>query len=445
MNRRTKSLLVAAGIAAVALLLPGSVRAHAEASAPAFLGAWPSPDSPYAIAVNPQGDVWVAYADTPRLARYDTAGHQQLTVPLDPSDHPLGIATDAAGNAYVTDDSNSTVLEYSRTGSLVSTWSNVVDSPGGIALDSSGNVFVTDGAADLIRKFTSGGAGSGTVSASTQIAPGGLATDTAGNIYVTDTEGDNILKLSPSGGTIGTFGTGFGSGDGQFDIAAYDAVGPGGNVFATDENNHRIQEFGPTGTFLNAWGTGGGGDGQFTNPLGIAVDVAGNVYVADEGNARIEKFFTGLDPCTNLFAPHLGACQAARTACMAKLVPQDEASCLNAAEVQYDAFRGQRAVDGATASAKPAEASTNGRIVVKVRLTAAGAPAAGKKVRLAFSLLRGRLGSLHATPASAVTSSAGSAAFTLTTTAPGAGTYRVGVVDVTDGKTFANLTTVRFG
>lgn len=45
---------------------------------------------------------------------------------------------------------------------------------------------------------------------------------------------------------------------------------------------------------------------------------------------------------------------------------------------------------------------------------------------LTFSSLRGRLGSLHATPASAVT-------------------YRVGVVDVTDGKTFANLTTVRFG
>src|SRR5438067_1937890 len=83
---------------------------------------------------------------------------------------------------------------------------------------------------------------------------------------------------SPAGPQVGASGTGFGTGNGQFDLPAYDALDSGGNLFVTDENNHRVQEFTQPGPFLNAWGTGT----EFTSALGISVDVAGNVYVADE-------------------------------------------------------------------------------------------------------------------------------------------------------------------
>jgi streptogramin lyase len=443
MNRRIHHLLAAAVIAAAALLLPGSVHAIAQ-TAPQFLGSWSTTDSPYTVAVNPQGDVWVAFADTPRIARFDTAGHQQVSIPLDPSDRPLAIATDSAGNAYVSDNNNSTVLKYTRAGALAATWSNVVEAPNGIAVDSSGDVFVVDGdfndvvelssAGTMIRRFGANGVGT----------PSGLAVDAAGNVYVTDNDADQIHKLSPTGASLGTFGAGFGSGQGQFDLPAYDAIDSGGNIFVTDENNNRIQELTPAGTYLNAWGSGGAGDGEFTNPLGIAVDVAGNVYVADEGNARIEKFFAGLDPCFNLFGTHVSACQAAKAVCMAQLAPQDEASCLNAAKTQYDPFRGQRPADHATATGKPKEAATSGHIVVQVHLTAAGAAAAGRKVHLTLSGGRIGLSHLHIAPASATTSGAGLATFTVTTTQLGAGAYHVAVVDVTDGKTFSNLATIRF-
>jgi streptogramin lyase len=443
MKRRIHYLLVAAVIAAATLLLPGSVHAISQ-TAPQFLGSWNVTDSPYTVAVNGEGDVWVAFADTPRIARFDTAGTQQVTTPLDPSDRPLAIATDAAGNAYVSDNNNDAVLKYNRAGALVATWTNVVGAPGGIAVDSAGNVFVVDGDADDIVELNSAGATVGQFGDNAVGTPSGLAVDAAGNVYVTDLDGDQIHKFSPTGTALATIGAGFGTATGQFDLPAYDAIDSGGNIFATDENNHRIQEFTPTGTFLNTWGTGGAEDGNFTNPLGIAVDVAGNVYVADEGDARIEKFFTGLDPCNNLFSPHSTACQSAKAVCMAKLAPQDEASCLNATKVQYDAFRGQHAADHATATAKPAKAKTSGHIRLEVQLTAAGAPASGKKIHLTLSGLRLRSPQVHIAQANLITNGAGEATFTLTSTAQGAGTYHVSVVDVTDGKTFANVATVGF-
>ena len=443
MKRRIHYLLVAAVIAAATLLLPGSVHAISQ-TAPQFLGSWTFTDSPYTVAVNGEGDVWVAFSDTPRIARFDTTGHLVVTTPLDPSDRPLAIATDAAGNAYVSDNNNDTVLKYDRAGTLVATWTNVVGAPRGIAVDSAGNVFVIDGDADDVVELNSTGATVREFGDNAVGTPGGLAVDAAGNVYVTDLDGDQIDKFSPTGTQLATFGAGFGSADGQFDLPAGDAIDSGGNIFATDENNSRIQEFTPSGTFLNTWGTGGAEDGNFTNVVGIAVDVAGNVYAADEGNSRIEKFFTGLDPCTNLFSPHLSPCQTAKAVCMAKLAPQDEASCLNATKVQYDAFRGQHAADHATVTAKSKKAKTSGHIVLLVQLTAAGSPASGKKIHLTLSGLRLRIPQVHIAPATVVTNSVGKATFTLTSTPQGAGSYHVSVVDVTDGKTFANVVTVGF-
>lgn len=444
MKRRIRPLLVAAGVVAATLVLPGSVRAHADL-APGFLGAFVTSDSPYAVAVNSEGDVWATYADTPRIARFDTAGHQQLSIALDPSDSPTGVAVDAAGNAYVTDANNSTVLKYSRAGSLISTWSNVVGAPVGIALDSAGNVFVTDGNSDQVIELNASGGLVASFDGGHQLSPQGLAADAAGNVYVTDLEANQIYKLTPPAGSqTAVFGSGFGSNAGQFDLPAYDAVDSGGNVIASDENNNRIQEFTSSGQLLNAWGSGGNGNGEFTNPLGVAVDVAGNVYVADEGNARIQKFFTGINPCANLFSPHLSACTTAKTACMAKLVPSDEAACLNSTNSQYEPFRGQHAATQATITPSRVEGAVH--MSLRVRLTASGSPAAGRTVRLLLRSLRPTgLTALHLSPKSAVTDSNGTVRFTITASRSVKGTFNVSVIDVTDGTTFANRGTIAFG
>src|SRR5258708_1906306 len=232
------------------------------------------------------------------------------------------------------------------------------------------------------------------------MSPGGIAIDASANVSVTDTSsGARVVKFSSSGSQVGTYGTGYGMGNGQFDIAAYDAVDSGGNLFVSDENNHRIQEFTQAGPFLNAWGT-------FTSPLGVSVDVAGNVYVADFGMNMMHKYFAGLNPCNDLIGTHLSDCQTAQAACMAKLVPQEEADCLNEAKTQFDPFRGASSkASSATFSVHPGVVPANGAAHGTVTVTlvdASGAPAAGKSVKLTT-----RLSGVTISPASTTTSSAG--------------------------------------
>ncbi|MHB8642230.1 MAG: Ig-like domain-containing protein [Gaiellaceae bacterium] len=317
-------------------------------------------------------------------------------------------------------------------GALVATWQDNthMNGPVGIAVDSGGNIYVADSGNTQVDKFSSVGAYVTAFGHAAGIASGGVAVDSSGNVYVTDTSGNRIVKFSPTGSQLGVYGTGFGTGNGQFDIAAYDAVDSGGNLFVSDQNNHRVQEFTPAGPFLNAWGTGT----EFTSALGISVDVAGNVYVADSGTNMLHKYFTGLNPCYDLTGTHLSDCQTAQTSCMAKLVPQDEADCLNAAKTQFDPFRGASSkAASATFSVRPGVVAANGAAHATVAVTlldASGGAAAGKSVRLGARFL-----GVTISPASATTSSAGTATFSVKSTR--AGTVHFVVTDVTDGNQFA--------
>ena len=87
-----------------------------------------------------------------------------------------------------------------------------------------------------------------------------------------------------------TFGSGEGTGNGQFKVAAGTATDASGNVWVVDKNNGRIEKFSSTGTFIATYGSKGAGNGQFNTPWGIAINQStGNVYVADAGNNRIEE------------------------------------------------------------------------------------------------------------------------------------------------------------
>ncbi len=71
-----------------------------------------------------------------------------------------------------------------------------------------------------------------------------------------------------------------------------------GNVYVADTSNHRIQKFDTSGAYLTQWGSHGSGNGQFNYPYGVAVD-AGQRLCGGYHNNRIQKFNTSggyLDP-----------------------------------------------------------------------------------------------------------------------------------------------------
>jgi DNA-binding beta-propeller fold protein YncE len=284
----------------------------AGAQAPPYLTQWGTPGTgdgqflyPTGIAVDANGNVYVS--DNNRIQKFTSAG-VYLTqwgtggIGSGQFQNPFGVAVDAAGDVYVADANNSRVQKFTSSGTYLTQWGTRGSGDGqfgqaaGVAADASGNIYVTDVGNFRVQKFTSTGAyltqwgalGSGNGEFYFQT---GVTADGAGNVYVGDGSGGNhrIQKFSNTGTYITQWGS-LGSEDGQFNTMGLLAVDSRGNVYVADRNNHRIQVFTGAGTFLTKWGTGGSGAGQFNSPGGVAVDAGGNVYVADTRNHRIQKF-----------------------------------------------------------------------------------------------------------------------------------------------------------
>ena len=134
---------------------------------------------------------------------------------------PYGIAVDDSGNVYVADKSNHKIRMIALNGDVTtlagsggsgSTDANGTaasfNSPHGVAVDGSGNVYVSDTSNDKIRKIAPNGdvttlAGSGrrggtdaNGTAATFEYPPGVAVDDSGNVYVADYGNHKIRKIT---------------------------------------------------------------------------------------------------------------------------------------------------------------------------------------------------------------------------------------------------------
>jgi hypothetical protein len=193
---------------------------------------------------------------------------------------PVGLAVDAAGDAYIADSANNTVRLLTAAGQ-VSTFAGTAGYSGS-----------ADGQGASAR-FSN---------------PRGLAVDAAGNVYVADFQNNTIRVIAPSGavrtlaGTAGVSGSSDGSGAGaSFSQPSAVAVDGSGKVYVADTANSTIRlvtQAGQVSTLAGKAGTTGSGDGtgaraSFLLPQGLAVDAAGTLYVADTGNSTIRTITSG--------------------------------------------------------------------------------------------------------------------------------------------------------
>jgi len=244
---------------------------------------------------------------------------------------PYGVAVDGDGNVYVADTSNHTIRKITAAG-VVTTLAGTAGSSGsadgtgaaarfwgprGPAVDGGGNVYVADYGNYTIRKITAAGvvttlagtAGSfgsadGTGADARFFYPYGVAVDGDGNVYVADRANHTIRKITPAGvvTTLAGAAGSSGSADGTGAVARFNypdgvAVDGGGNVYVADTSNHTIRKITPAGvvtTLVGAATENGFSDGRgplarLYAPYGVAVDGGGNVYVADYANHAIRK------------------------------------------------------------------------------------------------------------------------------------------------------------
>ena len=248
---------------------------------------------------------------------------------------PYGLALDGSGNLYVADLSNNRIRRIDAEGVITTIGGTgergfggdggpateaQFNFPTGLAVDGSGNLYVADTGNTRIRRIDAEGVittiagtgergfgGDGGPATEAQLSsPFGLAVDGSGNLYVADTNNHRIRRIDAEGviTTIAGTGEGGAGGDGgpateaQFSSPYGLAVDGSGNLYVADLSNHRIRRIDAEGVITTIGGTGErgfGGDGgpateaQFNFPTGLAVDGSGNLYVADTGNTRIRR------------------------------------------------------------------------------------------------------------------------------------------------------------
>ncbi len=213
---------------------------------------------------------------------------------------PIGVAVDAAGNVYVTEEVNQRIQKFDSNGNFLLKWGNSGSGNGqfhdplGIAVDAMGNVYVADTENNRIQKFDANGNfllkwGGGGIGNGQFNQPIDIAVDVVGNVYVADFSNHRIQKFDSNGNFLLKWGS-FGSGNGEFNRPSGVAVDTIGNVYAVDRLNYRVEKFDANGNFILKWGNQGVGDGQFSLPERVAVDAMGNVYVSERNSYRIQKF-----------------------------------------------------------------------------------------------------------------------------------------------------------
>jgi uncharacterized protein (TIGR03437 family) len=273
---------------------------------------------------------------------------------------PRGIAVDGQGNLYVADSGNNRVLRYFRPvdqldrvqadavlgqADFTSTLSAIVSPstlrrPSGVAIGVNGNVFVADAGNNRVLEYAadspSGASATrvygqpdfysatapAAVSPQTLSAPAGVAVDASFNLYVADTGANRVVVYpnvqdAPTGGAAALIVIG----NDRFDTVAPNAVtarrfaGPAdvalsstGAIFVSDAGNHRVLVF-PTLLFIpiadatatavvgqrdfissiRNWNTrdGSASAESLASPQGVYLDRRDTLYVGDAGNHRM--------------------------------------------------------------------------------------------------------------------------------------------------------------
>lgn len=236
-------------------------------------------NAPEAVALDSQGNVYVADTENHRIQKFDATG-KFLTqwgskgIHNGQFESPGGIAVDRANNVYVADTFNNRIQKFDATGKFLGKWGTPCDLQSGkgcVDPDGPGPLKLGDGQFNL---------------------PIGIAFDRDGNLYVTDAFNHRVQKFDPTGKFLGSFGV-FGSEDGQFNITAGIAIDKDGNLYVSDNKNDRVQKFDPHGKFLGKFGGPGAADTQMRRPYHVAVDSSNRIYVTDQGHDRIQVFDVG--------------------------------------------------------------------------------------------------------------------------------------------------------
>ena len=248
--------------------------------------------TPQGVAIASNGDVLAVDGPSGRILRFSSDGvlRQAFGPGYGAPGSPIGIAIGKGGLIYVT-SYDGRINIYSSIGLFNQSFTSTGMDCYGLATDAAGNVYVSEPRNNRIQKFGLWGAliatwNTGPPDQPAGNGPHGITVDQQGYIYAGMPDG-TILKLAPDGTRVATWSDtkGFCRADGLH-------VDDAGNLFIADGTTDRVVVLDDRGTFLCEWTLDEGPQfhpGNF-GATGIATDGNGNVYVGSRYSASVAHF-----------------------------------------------------------------------------------------------------------------------------------------------------------
>jgi len=307
---------------------------------------------PWGLSVDKLGNIYIADRSNQRIRKVDTNGIISTVAgngtygfsgdggPATSAElnSPWEVAVDTSGNLYIADYDNNRIRKVNAAGiisTIIGGGSSLGDGgpataaqiyyPASVTLDKYGNIYVADLGDYRIRKVNTAGiistiagngiqsyAGDGGPATAAELTwPNGVTVDTFGNIFIADYGIYRIRKINKSG-IISTFAgngnPGFSGDGGPATAAKVNELGNvhadvSGDVYFADNGSQRIRKVNTTGIISTIAGNGKmgySGDGgpstlaQLNQPQDVTTDVSGSIYIADYGNGRIRKLLSSI-------------------------------------------------------------------------------------------------------------------------------------------------------
>jgi hypothetical protein len=188
---------------------------------------------------------------------------------------PKGVTVDAAGNIYISDNSNQRVVKVPANGTPTTVGFNL-QYPQGLAVDGAGDLFIADNNLNQVVEVP---AGCTTVSCQTTVGTGlsgplGVAVDGTGDVFIANFDNHEVVEV-PANGQPQTLVYSAGVSSNPIGLA----VDAAGDLFITDFGLNQVVKIPAGCTTSSCQTTVGTG---WNLPEAIAVDAAGDVFVAQE-------------------------------------------------------------------------------------------------------------------------------------------------------------------